>query len=153
MNEQEKTIYEDIYSSAEMERQHADQTAIEDGPRHAKSKPAKNRPAKKGKAKPKKRVMIALIAAAAALAVLIGGGVLFLLKEFDYNYNSMDVTNSDLGFEEVISKKVINIALFGVDTRNPTAMKGNTDSIMILSLNTQTKRSIHISILIKCLYI
>jgi LCP family protein required for cell wall assembly len=39
----------------------------------------------------------------------------------------------------VIDKKIINIALFGIDTRTENSFEGLSDSIMVLSLNTETK--------------
>ncbi len=130
MSQQNKSRYEDVYSSSAMEEKLTGRSASKGGCRHAKA------PALKKSVK--KRLFIALLCVAAALAILLSG-FFFLLQRLDYNYNSMDVTNSELGFEQVINKKIINIALFGVDTRNPKVMTGNTDSIMVLSLNTEAK--------------
>ena len=96
---------------------------------------------KRKKKSQKKKLKIFLITITSILLVftVFLAGSLFLLNYFDYNYNDLDATNSELGFEQEINKKIINIALFGVDTRNVTSLKGNTDSIMILSLNTETK--------------
>ena len=57
-----------------------------------------------------------------------------------YNYNNITKNPEDLGFESVINDKIVNIALFGIDTRDPKSFKGLSDSIMILSLNTETKK-------------
>ncbi|MBR4072686.1 MAG: LCP family protein [Clostridia bacterium] len=59
---------------------------------------------------------------------------------FDYNYNEITKNPEDLGFQQVIDEKIINIALFGIDTRNKKSFKGLSDSIMVLSLNTNTKK-------------
>ena len=59
---------------------------------------------------------------------------------FNYNYNNITKNPEDLGFESVINDKIVNIALFGIDTRDPKSFKGLSDSIMILSLNTETKK-------------
>ena len=66
---------------------------------------------------------------------------------FDYNYNKITEKPEDLGFTEVIDNKIINIALFGIDTRNKKSFKGLSDSIMILSLNTKTKKVKIISVM------
>ena len=59
---------------------------------------------------------------------------------FDYNYEPITKEPEALGFEEVIEEEIINIALFGIDTRSLTSFKGNSDSIMVLSVNTKTKK-------------
>lgn len=88
----------------------------------------------------------ALISATSVfLVVAILAGIFFSM--FDYNYNDITGSPEDLGFTEVISDKIVNIALFGLDTRNEKSFKGNSDSIMILSLNTTTKKVKIISIM------
>ena len=79
------------------------------------------------------------------LVVVIVLGVFFSV--FNYNYNEITDNPEDLGFTGVIDNKVINIALFGLDTRNEKSFKGNSDSIMILSLNTTTKKVKIISVM------
>ncbi len=51
-------------------------------------------------------------------------------------------TNIDEEIIEVeqISEDIINIGLFGIDTRDGLSFKGNTDSIMILSINSKTNK-------------
>lgn len=66
---------------------------------------------------------------------------------FDYNYNAITDEPEDLGFENVLDKNIVNVALFGIDTRSTISFKGNSDSIMILSLNTETKKVKIISVL------
>lgn len=70
-----------------------------------------------------------------------------VLIVFDYNYNAITSKPEDLGFTEVISKEIVNIALFGIDTREPKSFKGLSDSIMILSINTKTKKIKVISVM------
>jgi len=86
--------------------------------------------------KVKKGLIISVTALVLVLSILLG----WIFSTFDYNYNPITTDPEELGFETVINKKVINIALFGVDTRNETKFTGNTDSIMVLSLNTVTKK-------------
>ncbi len=72
------------------------------------------------------------------LVIIIALSCFFTI--FNYNYNSITTNPDDLGFANVKEKGVINIALFGVDSRDENVFTGNTDSIMILSLNTKTKK-------------
>lgn len=68
------------------------------------------------------------------LAIFAG----WFFANFSYNYKHLKT--DDLGFEEVIDDKIVNVALFGIDTRDEKSFKGLSDSIMILSLNTKTKK-------------
>lgn len=79
---------------------------------------------------------IACTATVLALATAVGA----LRLMFNYNYNNITKDPEDLGFESVIDRKIVNIALFGIDTRDPKSFKGLSDSIMIISLNTETKK-------------
>lgn len=100
----------------------------------------------KRKRKSKKRLKIALIACICfLLAICVAFGV--VITVFDYNYNDITDEPVDLGFEEIKDKKIINIALFGLDTRNTNSFSGNSDSIMILSLNTELKKVKIISVM------
>ena len=72
------------------------------------------------------------------LVLAIAGGAIRII--FNYNYNNITKNPDDLGFESIINDKVVNIALFGIDTRDPKSFKGLSDSIMIMSLNTETKK-------------
>ena len=85
-----------------------------------------------------------LLIFAIGFSVLWGTGILSLLN---YNYNDITDDNEELGFENVLSDDIVNIALFGLDTRNLNSFKGNSDSIMILSLNTTTKKVKIISVM------
>ena len=90
-----------------------------------------------------KAVMISATSIVLVLAITVG----VLLKVFDYNYNNITGNPDDLGFESVINKKVTNVALFGIDSRQVDSFKGLSDSIMILSLNTETKKVKIISVM------
>lgn len=65
----------------------------------------------------------------------LGGYFMSILSKIkrDDDFNAMD--NEQLGFDQVIDKNIYNIALFGLDTRAVGDFSGNSDSIMILSLN------------------
>lgn len=56
------------------------------------------------------------------------------LLGYNYDYTFED---EDVAAKPVIDEKIMNIALFGIDTRSAESFTGNTDSIMILSLNTK----------------
>ncbi len=78
----------------------------------------------------------------ASLAVLLVFSIIasvFYLG-IGYNYNKITADHEDLGIENIIDKDIVNVALFGIDTRSLESFKGNSDSIMILSLNTKTKK-------------
>lgn len=76
----------------------------------------------------------------AVLAITIFAGMYTLNFAMSYNHNEITNDPEDLGFEEVIDKEIVNVALFGIDTRNPNTFSGNSDSIMVLSLNTKTQK-------------
>ena len=81
----------------------------------------------------------AICISVSSVVALVLVGVIVLISGLGYNYNKITGNPDDLGFENVIDKKVVNIALFGVDTRSIKSLKGNSDSIMVLSVNTETK--------------
>ena len=83
-----------------------------------------------------KALMVSSISFVLVFAILFT----IAMTAFDYNYNSISSNPTDLGFEEVIEENIVNIALFGLDTRSLKSFEGNSDSIMILSLNTKTKK-------------
>ncbi len=96
--------------------------------------------------KGKKRLIITIASLLLILAILVS--LFFIL--FDYNYKDISADPDDLGFESIISDNVINVALFGIDSRDTngeSSFKGNSDSIMILSINTETKKVKIISIM------
>lgn len=76
--------------------------------------------------------LTSLVALVVAVAIILSSGV-------GYNYNNITANPEELGFENIIDEKIVNIALFGVDTRSLKSLKGNSDSIMVLSINTETK--------------
>ena len=73
------------------------------------------------------------------LAALIIINPFHMLEHILYNFDNISDDNEQYGFEDKIDKDIINIALFGIDTRTPDTFSGNSDSIMILSLNTKSK--------------
>ncbi len=79
------------------------------------------------------------------LVVALALGVFFTV--FRYHYKRITTNPEELGFSEIIDKNIVNIALFGIDSRNMNSFKGLSDSIMILSLNTQTKKIKIISVM------
>lgn len=90
-----------------------------------------------------KSVMVTAI----SLVLIFGILATIVLTVFDYNYNPITKDPEELGFTDIIDDKIINIALFGIDTRDVNSFKGLSDSIMILSLNTKIKTVKIISIM------
>lgn len=94
----------------------------------------------------KKTVLLVFTSLFLILGLFIGS--VFLFPQWYYNYdNSFSEDLVELGVDEVIDDKIVNVALFGIDTRNPKSFSGNSDSIMILSLNTKTKKVKIISVM------
>lgn len=103
-----------------------------------------NKEAKQGKG-----LKIFLIIIAIILAIIIPLFTIFTIyvkKNFDYNYNKITSKPQDLGYKEEKDDKVINIALFGVDSDN-NSFKGRSDCIIILSVDTGKKKVKLISVL------
>lgn len=95
----------------------------------------------------KKITVIASTAVAAVLILSIGlVGTLYYYIGLD-DLNQTDVNESDVNITEGLDKEIVNIALFGIDTRNTQSFSGNSDSIMILSLNTRSNQVKIISIM------
>ena len=119
-------VYEDIVSSSKMRGKH-----------YAKKKRG-NAFTKwwRGCKKWQRVSMITVTSVVLVLAIALG----VLRIVFNYNYKNISKNPEDLGFESVINDKIVNIALFGIDTRDPKSFKGLSDSIMIMSLNTETKK-------------
>ncbi len=86
--------------------------------------------------KGKKAALLTVTSLLLVIAIVLG----WFFSYFKYNYNSITKNPDDLGFSDIKENGVINVALFGVDSRDETVFQGNTDSIMILSLNTNTKK-------------
>ena len=127
--------YEDIVSDSRFVKGDTDIPFSKLGDKHAARK-------KHGKSKwwsslprKKKRLIISLTSVFLVIAMLLSWFFIY----WRYNYNPITSDPEKLGFEGKIDKDVINIALFGIDTRNKKTFKGNSDSIMILSLNTELK--------------
>lgn len=150
-NNQHTKEFDEIYSLSSFEKDESNEifSSTEGKEHYYRSEKNKNKKQKKGRKKRKslKKFLITITAVLLVLAIALGGGLYYVKKNFDYKHNDIDATNSELGFESQISKKIINVALFGVDTRNTEVISGNSDSIMILSLNTKTKKIKVISVL------
>lgn len=97
----------------------------------------------KARKKWQKATIISSLAVITAVSIVLG----ILSSGMGYNYNRISTDYEELGFENIIDKDIVNIALFGIDTRSLESFKGNADSIMVLSLNTKTKKVKIISIM------
>ena len=90
---------------------------------------------KKGK---RKKTGVVFISIALVFAVLISSLLVYTFVVMSkINRDDQFAANSlgELGIEKIIDKNIINIALFGVDTRKVDDFSGRSDSIMILSVN------------------
>lgn len=86
-----------------------------------------------------KKAALITVTAVLLILILLFGKVISLTSSYDYN--PISTNPEDLGIEGgQIDEAVINVALFGIDTRGLDTFEGNADSIMILSLNTETKK-------------
>lgn len=137
-SDEEKTEFEDIVSSSSMKNEENEPAvALSDFSNIEKGKYQKKQRGFKGWWQKRKAWQKSILVALVSLILIFAIGSGTFLTVFDYNYNN--IKKDDLGFENVIDEKIVNIALFGIDTRNTKSFKGNSDSIMILSLNTNTK--------------
>ena len=94
------------------------------------------------------KILLIIIAILCVLAVITtAAGVIYVKKNFNYKYNEITSEPEELGFEEVKEEKIVNIALFGIDTQTPNSFKGRSDSIMILSIDKTKKKIKLISVL------
>lgn len=82
-----------------------------------------------------KGLFISMTAIVLAIAIFLG----WFFITFRYNYRRITTDPDDLGYTSTINKKIVNVALFGIDTRNKNSFEGLADSVMVLSLNTETK--------------
>ncbi len=101
--------------------------------RHAKKKHGKPM------SKKQKNLMIVLISVVGALTLLLATVIgIFIWMTSDYRHNSDIDKDDDIAQITPISEGIINIALFGIDSRDTDSFKGLSDSIMILSVNTDS---------------
>ncbi len=101
---------------------------------HQKSNHAK-RPAKKQKSRRRGWAIFGTVFFSIVGVLLFTvSGVLWM---FQYNRNSSldSLSDAQLGVNAELDEDIINIALFGIDSRNLSSFKGLSDSIMILSVD------------------
>ncbi len=93
---------------------------------------------KNGKKKKLTPAQIVLIICASVLAVVLAVvGVVLSIFRYDQDEDFTQLTESELGITEDLPDTVTNIALFGIDARQVGATVGNTDSIMVLSIDNK----------------
>lgn len=81
-----------------------------------------------------------VILVVACIVTPLGLDVVQILSKWNKE-NYQQVEDPDIIELQPINEKIVNIALFGIDTRSDSgesAFIGNSDSIMIVSLNTET---------------
>ena len=101
--------------------------------------PQRRRPKKKNRAK---KVIISIFS---VLLILVGAGVWVFYYMFGGLHINDEIgkkTDEELGItssaDRVFSDDVVNIALYGVDSRDEDSFKGHSDCTMVLSVNTNT---------------
>ena len=85
-----------------------------------------------------KGIIIALslvIVVAIIVVCVLSGKLLGLLSNLDRDKDFSGLDNSQLGIDVELSEEITNIALFGIDARDPKTENSNSDTIMILSLD------------------
>ncbi len=98
----------------------------------------------------KKRIIVATLTSIILVLTIAIGIVLGVIADLtkDLNYNDLD--DEELDKIVPISEGVVNIALFGIDSRSTKEeqkFEGLSDSIMILSINTDTGKINIISVM------
>ncbi len=81
------------------------------------------------------------------IIAMVGTYAFHLLGNIERDDAFTELDNSDLGIIKELEDDVTNIALFGVDAREKDDFSGNSDSIMILSVNKKTNQIKIISIM------
>ncbi len=82
---------------------------------------------------------VGLICATVILVGVAGIAISSILGKIERDSDFNKLNNEDLGFTQSIDEDIVNIALFGIDTQTVDTFSGNSDSIMILSLNQKDK--------------
>ena len=139
-NDMFEFLGEDIYSSTERTSDHFEDIVSDSkmkGKHYSKRKRG-NKFTNWWRGLQKWQRVTAVSCTSVVLVLAIAVGVFRIV--FNYNYNDITKKPEDLGFESVINDKIVNVALFGIDTRDLKSFKGLSDSIMIISLNTETKK-------------
>ena len=130
---------EDIMSSSDKkadENQISFEQMSESNPKRKKHKKTKEGKKKRSRGKIA-LIIIGCIALLLAAAIIINP--FNFIERMLYNYDNISKDPEQFGFEGKIDKDIVNIALFGIDTRQIDNFSGNSDSIMILSINNKLK--------------
>lgn len=120
-----------------------------------KKKKKQKQAGKNGKPKMKKWKKIVLIIVVLAIALAgVGAGVFFGVLN---GFKGEKLDEGDVGISPLINDtygktEVVNIALFGVDTRDEESFSGRSDSIMIVSID-KTKNSVKITSILRDSYV
>ncbi len=88
------------------------------------------------------KATIIVLTSLVLIAAIAGGYVYSVFNRV--NHKDVD---KDLIEVEPIAEGIKNIALFGIDTRNGNSFSGNSDTIMILSVNTKVNKIKMVSVM------
>lgn len=93
---------------------------------------------KKRKKSKKNKIIITILSVLLAFCVVVTGLLAFALNYFKYNKTEVDEDNLGVNSEDS-EDHIKNIALFGIDTRDGESLSGLSDSIMVMSVDTDKK--------------
>lgn len=138
--DEKEEVFEDIVSDSSKTVSEEQVFLMDNGDKHTKRKKHKKGKAGKKRLSGGKRALIIIGAVALLLAAVIVINPFHMLERMLYNFDNISEDSEQYGFDTKIDKDIINIALFGIDARKTNTFSGNSDSIMVLSINTLTKK-------------
>ncbi len=120
-NEKQKKVYTesiDVYSSTKSQAKHS----------------------KKNEKGGSKKVIIVLTSIVVALAIVFGGAFWYLNSLLNNVNRGESFESGELGVHSALDDvKVVNIALFGIDTRS-NGFKGRSDAVMVLTIDKENDK-------------
>ncbi|MEG2396955.1 MAG: LCP family protein, partial [Oscillospiraceae bacterium] len=138
-----------------MDKQRREESEIEiDFTNEVKAKKRQKKTKQKFKHMPKwEKIFIVVISILLIIAIVLGGALIYVMS----GIRGEELKSDDLGISSDISDKygtnqVKNIAIFGVDTRNVNSFKGNSDVIMIVSVDKK-KNTVKIASVLRDSYV
>ena len=113
-----------------------------------KKNKAEKKPSFWSRRKPwQKGIILSVISVVLVVVIVLGieaadiiGKISGIFSELGRDDDFGNLNNSQLGVNEELEDHIYNIALFGIDPRSTESERGNSDSIMILSVNNETKQ-------------
>ena len=94
---------------------------------YSSAKKVKKAKRKKKKTSVGKRVAIVILSVFICIMLVATGGLIFLMNYFDYNKTEVDLGALGVNSEDS-EDHIVNIALFGIDTRNTASQERSSNS-------------------------